>query len=132
MDRNPAPEPDGTDVPELTPEQEEQARLMAAQLAEARAQILAADAADVVANHVMGLYELAAIHLTADKPDLAAARLAIDAVGALVDGLGARLGANRDTLVDALHQIRLAFVQRSAAASPPAASAESAESGVEG
>ena len=46
----------------------------------------------VVTNHVMGLYELAAIHLSADEPDLASAALAIDAVACLVDGLGDRLG----------------------------------------
>ena len=46
----------------------------------------------VVTNHVMGLYELAAIHLSADQPDLASAALAIDAVACLVDGLGDRLG----------------------------------------
>lgn len=100
---------------ELTEEQQEQARQMAAELAEARSQILAADPADIVANHVMGLYELAAIHLTSPDPDMAAARLAIDAVAALVEGLGTRLDQHHETLAEALHQIRLAFVQRSAA-----------------
>ena len=46
----------------------------------------------VVTNHVMGLYELAAIHLSAEQPDLAAASLAIDAMAAVVEGLGDRLG----------------------------------------
>ena len=34
----------------------------------------------VVVNHVMGLYELAAIHLSSDTPDLVSAALAIDAM----------------------------------------------------
>jgi hypothetical protein len=65
----------------------------------------------VVANHVMGLYELAAIHLSAAQPDLHAAALAIDAVGCLVEGLGDRLGPDATTLRDALANIRMAFVQ---------------------
>ena len=65
----------------------------------------------VVSNHVMGLYELAAIHLGAEPPSLVEAALAIDAVGCLVEGLGARLGPDCDTLVAALSNIRLAFVQ---------------------
>ncbi|MGB8861229.1 MAG: hypothetical protein WCC60_18370 [Ilumatobacteraceae bacterium] len=65
----------------------------------------------VVSNHVMGLYELAAIHLSAEPPALAEAALAIDAVGCLVEGLGERLGADSETLANALSNIRLAFVQ---------------------
>lgn len=68
----------------------------------------------VVTNHVMGLYELAAIHLASAPPDLHQARLAIDAVGLLVDGLGDRLGDDADTLAEALSTLRLAFVQLSA------------------
>lgn len=74
------------------------------QLAEVPAQM-------VVANHVMGLYELAAIHLSATPPDLAQSALAIDAVACLVDGLGERLGDDAPTMRDALANIRLAFVQ---------------------
>jgi hypothetical protein len=65
----------------------------------------------VITNHVMGLYELAAIHLSADPPDLRSAALAIDAVACLVEGLDARLGADAPTMRDALANIRLAFVQ---------------------
>jgi hypothetical protein len=59
----------------------------------------------------MGLFELAAIHLGLDDPALDQARLAIDAMAALVDGLGDRLGDSAPVLRDALAQIRLAFVQ---------------------
>ena len=65
----------------------------------------------VVSNHVMGLYELAAIHLSAEPPALHEAALAIDAVGCLVEGLGERLGEDSETLANALSNIRLAFVQ---------------------
>jgi hypothetical protein len=70
----------------------------------------------VVTNHVMGLYELAAIHLSATPPNLPAAALAIDAVGSLVDGLGDRLGSDTPTLRDALTNIRMAFVNVKSAA----------------
>ena len=79
-------------------------------MAEARARLADVPAEVVVTNHVMGLYELAAIHLSSAPPDLPAAALAIDAVGCLVEGLGDRLGDEHDTMRDALANIRMAFV----------------------
>ena len=78
---------------------------------EARDRLAGVPAELVVSNHVMGLYELAAIHLGAEPPSLIEAALAIDAVGCLVEGLGPRLGPDSDTLAAALSNIRLAFVQ---------------------
>jgi len=113
----PAAAPSGEEAePELTPEQQEQARAMAKELAEARARILATEASTVVANHAFGIYELAAIHLTADEPKLTEAQVAIDALGALVNGLKGRLGEVEGTLVDALQQAQLLYVQRVEAA----------------
>ncbi len=80
-------------------------------LAETRARLAEVPPEMVVANHAMGLYELGAIHLSAPQPDLAAAALAIDAFACLVEGLGDRIGPDSPTLVQALAQIRLAFVQ---------------------
>ena len=76
-----------------------------------RARLAEVPAETVVVNHVMGLYELAAIHLGSEPPRLGEASLAIDAVACLVEGLGSRLGPDAPTLVDALSNIRLAFVQ---------------------
>ena len=84
-------------------------------LNEARARLVEVPAQTVVINHVMGLYELAAIHLGAIPPHLSEASLAIDAVGCLVEGLGERLGPEAPTLTAALANIRLAFVQIKAA-----------------
>jgi hypothetical protein len=86
-------------------------------LAQARARLVEVPAHVVVTNHVMGLYELGAIHLSTDPPDLESASLAIDAVACLVDGLGDRLGEETPTLRDALANIRLAFVQITSARS---------------
>ncbi|MDQ3738053.1 MAG: hypothetical protein M3337_02665 [Actinomycetota bacterium] len=65
----------------------------------------------VVTNHAMGLYELAAIHLSADPPNLTGAQLAIDAVRALVEGLGDRLGDEVGTLRTAVANIQMAYVE---------------------
>jgi hypothetical protein len=78
---------------------------------DARERLAEVPAEVVVTNHVMGLYELAAIHLSASPPDLRQSVLAIDAVACLVDGLGERLGDDYPTMRDALNNIRLAFVQ---------------------
>jgi hypothetical protein len=80
-------------------------------MAEAKSRLAEVPAEVVVTNHVMGLYELAAIHLSASPPNLTDASLAIDAVGLLVEGLGDRLGDEAPTMRDALANIRLAFVQ---------------------
>ena len=100
----------------LSPEEREQAMAMAAEMDEVRQQLAAAPAAVVVANHAMGLYELAAIHLSSQPPNFAEAQVAIDAMAAVVDSLQGRLGENEQTLVDALAQLRMAYVQLHGAA----------------
>jgi hypothetical protein len=64
----------------------------------------------IVSTHLMGLFELGAIHLSQEPPNLPQAALAIDAMGAVVDRLQGRLGENEETLRGALNQIRLAYV----------------------
>ena len=68
----------------------------------------------------MALFELAALHLEREaatggeeKPDLAEASLAIDAMAALVEGLGEKLEPYRGQLEGALDQLRMAFVELS-------------------
>ena len=80
-------------------------------LEDARRRIADAPAQVVVVNHLMGLYELAAIHLSAVPPKLDDASLAIDALAALVDKLGDRLGDDIETMRDALANIQMVFVQ---------------------
>jgi len=87
---------------------------MAARLEELQHQLVSTPAELVVANHAYGLFELAAIHLSQKPPRLDDARLAVDAMAVLVEGLKGRLGENESALNDALSQIRLAFVQISA------------------
>jgi hypothetical protein len=105
--------PPQTGAPPGAPSAEE----VEAALAEARA-ILEHPVLEHVAGHVMGLFELAALHLEREaatggkeKPDLAEAGLAIDAMAALVEGLGERLGQYQSSLNQALSQLRLAYVR---------------------
>ncbi len=98
------------DRSEIDPDIERQMAEAEVAIAEARQRLAEVPAEVVVTNHVMGLYELAAIHLSSIPPDFHAASLAIDAVGVLVDGLGERLGDEYTTLRDALGNIRIAFV----------------------
>jgi hypothetical protein len=116
-----AEEPQVDPLAGLSPEEREQAMAMAAEMDEVRRQLASAPAAVVVANHAMGLYELAAIHLSSQPPGFAEAQVAIDAMAAIVDSLRGRLGENEQTLVDALAQLRMAYVQLHGAATeaPP-------------
>jgi hypothetical protein len=106
----PAGEPDGAAADEPTISEEDVQRVEQ-ELAETRRRLAEVPAQVVVLNHAMGLYELAAIHLSATPPNLAEAVLAVDAFACMVEGLGERLGPDIGTMRDALAQIRLAFVQ---------------------
>lgn len=111
--------PDGAptslaDIPgfdELSVEDKANAEAMAREMTEARQRIAEVPAAEVVANHVMGLYELASIHLS--EADLEQTRVAVDAMTAIIAALPGRLGENEAVLRDALQQLQLAVVQAS-------------------
>ncbi len=99
----------------LSPEEQERAmvqlRQMAEEMAAVQQQMAEAPAAVVIANHAMGIYELATIHLRQQPPNLPEAKVAIDAFGALLEAVQGRLGPDEPTLVQALNQLRMAFVQ---------------------
>ena len=96
------------------------------ELRRVRAELAGTPVADLVANHAIGLWQLAVLHLTPEEGEpvrLDEAGLAIDAMAALVEGLGDRLGEGSEPLREALAQLRVAFVQvseRSGAGSDPA------------
>ncbi len=103
--------PDGVTLADLTPEQRAQAEEMVKEMAAARQRLIEAPAATVVANHAMGLYELAALHLSEQEPNFGEATVAIDGLAALVEGLAGRLGDSEATLNEALDQLRMVYVQ---------------------
>jgi hypothetical protein len=84
---------------------------MRAEMNRLRDELARTPAEVVVANHAFGLFELAALHLSLQPPQLEQARLAIDALAALVDALGDRLGEGLPQLSDGLSQLRMAYVQ---------------------
>jgi len=84
---------------------------LAAQVEAMRAELAAAPVEVVVANHCYGLFELAAVYLSQQPPLVDQARLAIDALGCLVDGLEGRLGEGEGALKEGLTNLRLAYVQ---------------------
>lgn len=87
-------------------------------MVELRRQLSETPAELVVANHAYGLFELAALHLSLTPPQLPQAQLAIDALGAIVEGLAGRLGDEEEQLKEGLTQLRLAFVQMKAGHQP--------------
>lgn len=95
----------------MTPEERAQAEQMIAEMAQARAEIASTPAAVVVSNHAMGLYELAAIHLSQQPPNLGEAQIAVDALASIVVNLEGRLGEHEPTLRQALGQLQAAFVE---------------------
>lgn len=95
-----------------------------AQMEALRRELADTPAYAVIANHCLGLFQLAALHLSLQPPKVGEAQLAIDALGAVVEGLAGRLGPDEQQLKDGLAQLRIAFVQIKAtseggAAAPP-------------
>jgi hypothetical protein len=97
-----------------------------AELREFQAQLAATPAIEVIANHAVGLYELAMLQLSiaaqaAELPvqerlrRVEEARTAADAFGGVVESLGERFGPNAPTLAEALSQVRLGIVRVKAA-----------------
>jgi hypothetical protein len=101
----------GPSLDDLSPEERAQAEEMIAQMAEVQRQIVAAPAAQVVANHVAGFYELAMLHLAQEQPKFDEAQLAIDAMAAVLDAAESRLGEHGAALRQALSQAQMVFVQ---------------------
>jgi hypothetical protein len=108
--------PPGTPPGEEEPSEEELAALR-----DLHARLAATPVADVIVNHAIGIWQLALVHLGVvtppdeqgrrPAPNMAAAGLAIDALAALVDGLGARLGEGEPMLREALGQAQMLFVE---------------------
>jgi hypothetical protein len=90
-----------------------------AHLAEVQRQLLETPVSVVIANHCIGLFQLAAIHLEQNPPKLDEAKLAIDAMAGIVETVGSRLSEEEMPLREALTQLRFAYVQRQNASGQP-------------
>ncbi|HSH22847.1 MAG TPA: DUF1844 domain-containing protein [Acidimicrobiales bacterium] len=111
----PGPGPDA-ERGDLTAEQQAQ---LEAELEAMQQEVASTPASVVIANHAVGLFQLAAIHLNQRPPNLAEGRLAIDAMAALMEGMAGRLGDEEQPLRDGLAQLRMAFVQLNAGGGTP-------------
>jgi hypothetical protein len=124
----PEPEPaPGSGAPSGGPGDEADEAALAEELRRVRLELASTPVADIVANHAVGLWQLAVLHLTpeeGEEPRLDEAGLAIDAMAGLVEPLGDRLGANAEALRDALAQLRLAYVQVRDSVDPGAAAVD--------
>jgi hypothetical protein len=90
-----------------TPEQEEQARRVAEELARVPSK-------DLVVSFAMNFVEVASVKL--ETGDLAGAQMAIDAFDGIVKGVGTRLGDAEGPMRSVLAQLQMAYAQR---ATPP-------------
>jgi len=110
----------GPSLDDLSPEERAQAEEMIREMAQVQQQIAATPANQLVANHAMGMYELAAIKLSAEPPLFAEAQLAIDAMAAVLDAVGSRLGDDLAPLRQGLDQLQMAFVELKTRGDAPA------------
>lgn len=94
-----------------TPQQEEQARRIAEELART-------PGPDLVVTFAMNFVEVASVKLEAG--DLAGAQLAIDAFDGILSAVGSRLGEAERPMRGVLAQLQMAFTQTAAA--PPSTS----------
>jgi hypothetical protein len=114
-----APEqPAEAPVEELTEEE------LAQRMDALREQLAQTPVDQIIAQTAYQFFEIGALHLSLIPPQLHEAKLAIDALGALVEGLGERLGENAPTLREGLTNIRMAFVQVTQAAAAAEATDE--------
>jgi hypothetical protein len=102
----------GPNLDDLSPEERAQAEQMIAQMAEVQRQLMSHPASVFVANHLMGLYELAAVHLDQAEPKYEEVRLAIDAMTSMLDATEDRLGESGAELRQALTVLQTVYVQR--------------------
>src|SRR5450755_4094356 len=105
-----SPPPGGSAPPDEPPEAEPMSAEAQAEIDAMRQQLANSPAEVVVANHCYGLFELAAVYLSQTPPMLFQARLAIDGLGALLDGLKGRLEEPDPSLLDVLPKLGVVLV----------------------
>jgi hypothetical protein len=101
----------GIDLADLSADERSQLEAMMVEMAEVQAQLASAPAAQVIANHVGGFFELARIHLGQDPPNFDEASVAIDAMAGVLDAVEPRLGPDGAALRQGLVQLQAVFVE---------------------
>lgn len=98
------------DLEDLTPEQRAEVEEVVGQLAAAQQQLLTTPIEHMIAQHAVGLRELALLHLQQAHPDFRAAKLAIDAIGGMLQATSSQLGELGEPLTRDLQQLQMMFV----------------------
>lgn len=107
---DPTPDTEGLSLDDLPPEEREKAEEIVREMAAVQEEVANTPPEVYVNNHLMGLFNLAVIHLSRQPPNLEAAALAVDALGAVVDRLSGRLGDDEATIREYLKEVRMAYV----------------------
>jgi hypothetical protein len=107
--------PGGTGGPPGGPDDDAgQAELDPEQMREMLARLAATPVEAIVTQFAVELQEITVLHLglASERPEsLASAAMALDAMAALVDALGDRLGPNAEPLRQAVAALRLGYVE---------------------
>lgn len=101
----------GVDIDSLTDDERGELAAELAEMMRVRREVAATPAAEMLANHLIRFLDLATIYLEAEPPAFSDAATSIEAVRAVLDGLGDRLGEHQPMLTEALGQIQMIFVQ---------------------
>ncbi len=101
----------GVDLDSLNDEERAQLAAELDEMMAVRRQVGATPAAEMLANHMMRLFDLATIYLETEPPSFSDAATVIEAFRSMVDGLGERLGEHQTMLTEALGQLQMVFVQ---------------------
>ncbi len=95
-------------IDDMSPEEIEQ------MVEKVRTEVLSTPAIQIILNHVSGLGELAAIHLSVDKPDLESSKLAIDCLDAICQTIKDKVDSQiSDAVSTMLNQLQMAWVNAS-------------------
>src|SRR5487761_2121508 len=65
----------------------------------------------ILGNQIFVLLQVAAVHLAATPPDLTSAQLVVDAIAAIIQAGGERLGQNVDLSRNALAEVQQVYVR---------------------
>lgn len=106
-----AAEAAGIDFDALSEDERQELQVELDEALKVHQEIAATPAAEILANHMMQLFRLAAIYLQAQPPAFGEAATVIEAFRATLDGVGDRFDDHYDTLRDALAQLQFTYVQ---------------------
>lgn len=101
----------GIDLDSLDDSERAQLAAELGEMMRVRREVAATPASEMLANHMMRLFDLTTIYLESDPPAFGEAATVIEAFRAVLDTLGDRLGETEQPLTEALGQLQMLFVQ---------------------